>query len=139
MKKFFSLSFIPTSVDFGLLVLRLGSGGLLAFLHGWGKVTGFSKMFDTFPDPIGIGSRASFLLAAGGEFIGGILVALGLFARFGALWAGSVMAVAFFVVHKGALTGPQNGELGLLYLVAFLVILCTGAGRFSIDAKMGVK
>jgi putative oxidoreductase len=139
MKKFFLLSFVPTNIDLGLLLLRLGTGGLLALLHGWGKVTGFSKMFDTFPDPLGIGARASYLLATGGEFIGGIMVALGLFARFGALWAGSVMGVAFFVVHKGALTGPQSGELGLLYLAGFLAILFTGAGRFSFDAKLGGK
>lgn len=137
MKKFFQLSFLPTHVDLGLLVLRLIFGSLIALLHGWGKVTKASSMFDTFPDPIGLGSRVSYVLAAGGEFLGGLLIVLGLFTRFAALWVGIVMAVAFFFAHGAALSGPQSGEMPLLYFVGFLVLLITGPGRYSFDGKMG--
>ena len=139
MKKFFLFSFLPTHVDFALLVLRLVLGGSMLALHGWGKLTKFSSMFNSFPDPLGLGSRASYVLATGGECLGALFVALGLFARLGALWAGSVMGVAFFLVHDAKLMGPGNGETALVYLAGFLTILIAGAGRFSFDARMGGK
>lgn len=137
MKKFFQLSFLPTHVDLGLLVLRLTFGGSMVLLHGWGKIAKFETLFDTFPDPIGLGSRASYVLAAGGEFLGASLIVLGLFTRFAALWVGVVMAIAFFVAHGAVLSGPRSGEMALLYLGAFLVLLTCGGGRYSLDARIG--
>lgn len=139
MKKFFLVSFLPTNVDLGLLVLRLVFGGSLLALHGWGKLIKFSSMFDNFPDPIGIGNRASYLLATGGEVLGALFVVLGLFTRFGALWAGSVMAVAFFVAHGMKLSGQGSGELAMLFLAGFLTLFITGGGRYSFDAQLGAK
>ena len=51
------------------------------------------------------------------------------------------MSVAFFMVHKAfPLYGKEappagSGELAFLYLGGFLVLLFTGAGRFSIDRR----
>lgn len=137
MKKFFLLSFLPTHVDFALLVLRLGLGLSMFLLHGWGKLTRADSMFNTFADPLGIGSRASYVLAAGGESVGALMVALGLFARFGAVWLGVVMGVAFFMAHGGKLVGQGNGELPMIYLIGLVTLLIAGPGRFSFDAKMG--
>ena len=131
------LNFLPASVDLGLLVLRLWIGLSMALLHGWGKFTGFNQMAAQFPDILKIGSKGSLAMAVFGELVCGILVAIGLFTRFGALAAGITMAVAFFVAHKGKLMGAGNGEMAFLYLAGFVVILLTGPGRFSLDAKLG--
>ncbi|HEX2099815.1 MAG TPA: DoxX family protein [Candidatus Synoicihabitans sp.] len=139
MKKFFLLSFLPSNVDLGLLLLRVGFGVTMVVYHGWPKVTKFSSMFTTFADPVGVGPRASYLVAVGGEALAATLVVLGLFTRFAALWAAVVMGVAFFIVHERALSGPRSGEMAFLYCVAFLTLVFTGAGRYSVDAKIGGK
>jgi uncharacterized membrane protein YphA (DoxX/SURF4 family) len=47
------------------------------------------------------------------------------------------MGVAFFMVHGGKLSGDGSGEMAVLYALAFLVTLVAGAGRYSIDRKLG--
>ncbi|MCF3648953.1 DoxX family protein [Synoicihabitans lomoniglobus] len=137
MKKFFALSFLPVNAALGLLFLRILAGGAMAVLHGWGKLLGFGKMFHTFPDPLGISSEASYLFATGAEFLGAIMVVLGVFTRFAALSVVFTMGVAFFIVHGGALSGEGSGEMGMIYGIVFLPFIFTGAGRYSIDAKLG--
>jgi putative oxidoreductase len=78
-------------------------------------------------------------LAAFGEFGGGLLLALGLLTRFGALLVITVMAVALTKVHLHdpwftPLTGGAAKEPALLYLLPAVALLFTGAGRFSLDA-----
>lgn len=137
MKKFFLLSFLPTSADLGLLVLRVGLGTLMLVLHGWAKLSKFSTLIDTFPDPLGISHRASYLLAMGGEVLGSTLLILGLATRFAAVWLATIMTVAFITAHGMALSGPRSGELAVVYGVGFITLLMAGAGRYSVDAKIG--
>jgi len=47
------------------------------------------------------------------------------------------MAAAFLTVHKLALTGPDNGELAFVYLAGWTTLLIAGAGRLSLDARLG--
>ena len=49
------------------------------------------------------------------------------------------MAVAFSFAHGGALSGPRNGELAFVFLAAFIAVFLAGAGRYSLDARRGVK
>lgn len=137
--KFLQLNALPRSVDGGLLVLRLWAGLTMALNHGWAKLSGFGKMAGGFADPLGVGSQVSLSLAIFGELICGLLIAFGLFTRFAAIGCGITMAVAFFMVHQRALSGPASGELAFIYLGAMVTLLLTGAGRFSADAKMGAK
>lgn len=137
--KVLHLNFLPRSADFGLLLLRLWFGGALLLLHGWMKVTNFSAMTGQFLDPFGIGKTPSLALATFAEFICAGLVVLGLFTRVAALLAAITMATAFWFAHGAKLTGPTSGELAFLYLGVFLVLFSTGAGRFSLDAKLGAK
>jgi len=41
------------------------------------------------------------------------------------------MAIAVLVVH--ATDGFQKQELGLLYLICYLVLFYTGSGKYSLD------
>ena len=67
------------------------------------------------------------------------LLILGLFTRLAALGSAFTMGVAFFLVHKAQLSGPDSGEMGLLYLGGFVALFIAGGGRFSCDARMGAK
>ena len=137
MKKILQLSFVPTSTDLGLLILRLWFGVSMAFLHGWPKLSGFSGMADGFPDPLGVGARNSLILAIVGELVCSLLLVLGLFTRIAALGAAITMGIAYGIIHKWALSGPQSGEMAYLYLGVFVVLFITGAGRFSVDGSGG--
>jgi putative oxidoreductase len=147
---FLNLKFVPNSPDFGLLLLRAGSGlGILA-LHGWEKAqkliglgpwaaNGKARLDEIakFADPLGVGSKLSLGLTAFAEVICAALLVIGFGTRFAALVLAFAMGTAFFVVHNGALTGPNNGEKAALYLLAFFVILVAGPGRYSFDSNGG--
>lgn len=137
--KLLQLDFLPRSTDAGLLVLRLWLGLSLLLLHGWAKLSNFSQLSGKFPDPLGIGSGASLTLAVFGEVVCSLLLVLGLFTRFAAVNLAITMSVAFFLVHKAALSGPSSGELAFIYLAGFVTLLVAGAGRFSLDAKLGAR
>lgn len=76
------------------------------------------------------------LLAAGGEFFGGVLVLVGLATRFGALNIAVVMLVAMTQVHWGAFFLPAGIEFTLALLGMSLALVLQGAGRASIDAEI---
>jgi putative oxidoreductase len=63
------------------------------------------------------------------------LLIAGLFTRLAALVLAATMGSAFFFVHKSALVGEQSGELAMVYLIAYVTLLFTGAGKFSVDRE----
>lgn len=136
MLSFLRLSFLPASVDLGLLVLRLISGGSMLWLHGKGKLLGFEKMSETF-SPIIINSKVSLGLTVFAEVICAGLLVLGLFGRFAALALAITMGVAFGMAHKFALTGAGSGEMAFLYFAAFFTLFLTGPGKLSVDGNVG--
>lgn len=133
----------------GLLILRLGVGGFL-LTHGWGKVQMLrAGQFDMMGDPIGLGSRLSLVLVMVAEFVCSLLVMAGLATRLAALPVVFAMGVAAFVAHAhDPLTLEAAAKLffagqtkmivakepALVYLIVFLALAFTGAGRFSVDA-----
>ena len=119
------------ATDFGLLILRLGFGLSLAFGHGLGKLPPSAGFIDGTAE-MGFPLPALFAWAAAlSEFLGGLLIALGLATRPAALFAGVTMAVAAFVRHAD---DPFSGlEKSFLYLVAFVALLIAGAGRYALD------
>lgn len=121
---------IATSI--GLLVLRLGAGGLLLCGHGWGKLMNASESASGFADPIGLGPAWSYWLVVFAEVICAGLVAVGLLTRLSTLPILGFLAVAGFIQHAHD-PWPRR-ELAFLFAVPFLVLLLTGAGRFSLDA-----
>ena len=122
----------------GLLILRVGAAGYMV-THGWGKVQ-MLRAGAPFADPIGIGAQTSLVLATGAEFVCALLVLFGLGTRLAAVPVAFTMAVAAFVVHGNdpwmAGAGPRSKEPALLFMAAFLALVFTGAGRFSLDALL---
>lgn len=121
----------------GLLILRLGAGGLLLYGHGWGKLAHYAERAPQFADPIGLGPVASFTLVVFAEALCSLFVILGLATRLAAIPVIIFLLVAFFIQH--AADPFAKKELALAYLVPFLTLLLTGGGRFSLDTLMGRK
>jgi putative oxidoreductase len=132
------LEFLPRSADAGLLILRAWSGLSMLVLHGWGKMINFNQVAANFPALVGT-SRISLALAVFAEVVCAVLLTLGLFTRFAALNLLVTMSIAFFVVHGGALSGEQSGELAFIYLATYVTLLVAGGGRFGLDAVIGTQ
>jgi putative oxidoreductase len=138
---------IATSI--GLLILRLGIGGYM-LSHGVGKLDLLlAGQFEAIGDPIGLGSTLSLVLLVLAEFLCALLVMVGLATRFAAAPIVFAMAVAAFVTHggdpwtmEGTVRVSATGEVSLgfskqpalMFLIPFLALVFTGAGRFSFDA-----
>jgi putative oxidoreductase len=127
-------------LSLGLLLLRVGAGGLIAYAHGWDKLSHFSEKAANFGDPLHIGPRLSLGLVTFAEFFCAIAIILGLATRFAAVPLVIAMGVAAFLVHLPLVAdGKQTFkdlEFPLLYLVMFLTLVFTGAGKFSLDALL---
>ena len=118
----------------GLLLLRVGLGGLMFGAHGLPKLLGFAEKSETFSDPLGVGSLASLSLAVFAEAFCSLAVVLGLGTRLAAIPLIVTMLVAAFVVHADDPFGRQ--ELPILYAIGFATLALTGAGRFSLDHRL---
>jgi putative oxidoreductase len=126
-----------TFLSIGLLFLRLAVGSMMLLSHGWGKLIHFGEKAGVFPDPvfpdpIGLGSQISLSLTIFAEVFCSIAIILGLATRLVAIPLIITMSVAVFIIHAD---DPwQKKEFALLYLVPYLTLVFTGAGRFSLDA-----
>ena len=108
-------------------------GFALAFLHGYpkvfgGRVVGLAKgVADLgFPAPQFFAWCASL-----SEFVGGILVAIGLATRGAASFAAATMAVALYSERHN---GLSRMELSALFLAVMLMAVAGGGGRYSLDS-----
>lgn len=105
--------------------------GLLFWFHGAQKLFGW------------FGGQKVELISQMGlagliEFIGGLMIAIGLLTRLTALICALEMAAAYLIAHAAQAPWPiQNrGELALLYMFAFLYIMTHGGGLWSVDAYL---
>lgn len=76
------------------------------------------------------------------EIVAGLLVAAGLFTRAAAFVASGEMAVAYFSVHQPQALWPvadppagNGGALAVLFCFAFFLLVFTGGGSYSLDAR----
>lgn len=134
MKKLLSTTQTPFFGDLSILSLRLYAGLAMAFGHGIHKMPP-SDQFLGGVESLGFPMPVVFAWAAAlSEFIGGLLIAVGLFTRPAALGLAITMAVAGFLVH--AQDPFMKKEMAFLYLVISLYFLFNGAGKLSIDSKL---
>lgn len=127
-----------------LLVIRLYWGVSFA-QTGWGKLMNLDRTAEFFA---GLGlplPKLNAILAGATECGGGILLALGLFARPAAVPLVFTMLVAYATADKEALlaiTSDPDQFLGaapFLFLLASLLVLAFGPGRLSLDQLFARK
>lgn len=106
--------------------------GLTFMSHGWEKWKATETLLNTFPDPLGVGSQASLLLALFAELLCPLAFILGFLYRLALIPMIIMMGVAFFVIHGADPFAVR--ELAFLYLTLFTLLLIAGPGSFSIDA-----
>ena len=105
--------------------------GVLLMTHGIAKWQNFDTLCATFPDPLGIGSHTSLLLAIFAEVICSLGFITGTLYRLALIPMIFTMCIAFFSVHKGDPFAVR--ELAMLYLAAFVLLWIAGPGRYAVD------
>lgn len=120
---------------FGLLILRVASGGGLA-VHGADKLFGGIDSFIGFLNKLDfVYPEALAWAAILSEFVGGLMVLFGLYTRQAAFFCAFTMLMAIVTVHWG---DPfDKWELAALYASAFVALIATGPGAWSLDARRG--
>ncbi|MDT0649868.1 DoxX family protein [Autumnicola edwardsiae] len=137
MKNSYSTSLNLQSVDVALLIFRIAISALM-LTHGIPKlITFFNSEEIAFADPIGLGETVSFTLAVFAEFVCAVLIIFGFATRLAAIPLIITMAVAALIVHIPDGFGRQ--ELPLLYMFGFILLLLTGAGKYSVDHFLLLK
>ena len=114
-----------------LLIVRFGIGSFM-LVHGLQKLEMLQANPIQFANPIGIGAGPSLALAVFAELICSALLILGFLTRLATIPLIITMLVAVFIVHSA--DGFEKQELGSVYLVVYILLLITGAGRYSVDA-----
>lgn len=125
-----------TAIDLSLLLIRLAAGGFM-FSHGWGKLVKLVNGNFEFGDPIGLGVEVSLALTVFAEILCAFFILVGLFTRLASIPLIITMLVAVFVVHLDHDFGKK--ELGLFYLINYLVLFLSGAGKYSVDSLLRNK
>jgi putative oxidoreductase len=122
-----------------LLVIRLYWGWQIS-QNGWGKLHNLSHVTEFFaslglPAP---GPTAAFVATF--EFVGGILLAVGLLSRIAALGLVIDMTMAYVTADREALASVfsdpgkfYNADPFIFFFVG-LIILIFGPGKFAVDA-----
>jgi putative oxidoreductase len=129
------LALLALRVVVGLLFAGHGAQKLFGYFGG-GGLEGTAGMFDQ------IGLRPGWLhaRAAGtGEFLGGLLIALGLFTPFAAAVLIGVMTAAVFTVHRpnGIWNTNKGYEYNLVLATVVFALSGVGAGAWSLDNAFG--
>jgi putative oxidoreductase len=109
--------------------------GLLFLEHGLSHLLGF-------PSPQAMSPAFTLHWYAGAiEFVGGILVTLGLFTQPAAFIMSGEMAFAYFISHspRGFYPILNNGDPAILFCFVFFYLAFVGAGPWSLDALIGRK
>ncbi len=125
-----------------LLAIRLFWGWQFA-QTGWGKLTNLDRTagyFESLNIPL---PKVNAIMAGGTECVGGVLLALGLFARPASLPLIFTMLVAYYTADRDALrvilSDPDKFVTAtpFLFLLVSLIVLVFGPGKLSLDALLG--
>lgn len=124
--------------DHALLVLRLGVGLGFVWYHGWPKLAGGPERWEGVGGAMGnygLGFAPEFwgLMAALGETVGGLLIALGLFFRPAAVILAFVMMTATINHWVTGMGTPAHAFKNFFFFVGLIAV---GPGRFSLDEKL---
>ncbi len=103
--------------------------GLLFLEHGASKLFGFPH--SALPTPLPPLEVASAYI----EFIGGVLVCIGLLTRPAAFLMSGEMAIGYFLIHNPKSPFPMvnGGDAAILYCFIFLYLFFAGGGPISLD------
>lgn len=135
---------------YALLLIRI-IVGLSMVYHSWDKVMPTDGLrhayynqqllapeqhFNTFVASLGMPAWSGYFSTAT-EFLGGLFLIAGLFARFCALLITINMLVALLLVNRHH--GYTGSEYSLALLAMAFLLFTAGSGAFSLDRRFGIS
>ncbi len=130
MKKVLSTDRSIASRDSLVLFLRVTISALM-LSHGVPKLLSLLSGNIRFASVFGLGEGLSLSLAVFAEVICSILILFGLGTRLAVMPLIITLLIAVFHIHAADPFSKQ--ELGLLYLVGYVILFFTGSGKYSLD------
>ena len=141
MKKLLLFSSHPINFSFGILLIRIIIGVLMAF-YGYEKLTHFEEMaasefWAKNVSFLGMTGKIPLALTIFAEFFCSILLIFGLFTRLALIPL--VICMSYIIVNVAQMTVINKGDNGteintaFVYLIIYIALFFTGAGNFSID------
>jgi putative oxidoreductase len=129
-----SAAFLPLRLGVGAVMIAHGAQKLFGWFGGYG-LEGTGKYF---AENLGLEPGVLMAALAGGtEFLGGILLVLGLLTRVSGLALAGTMAVAIWTAHPDAFFASNGGmEYPLTLLLASLTLAIGGGGICSLDRRL---
>jgi len=124
-------------INIALLILRIGIG-IMFMLHGYPKIIGGPEKWfglgEKAMTAIGVGFGFTFFgfMAALSEFLGGILLILGLATRYAGGFLLFTMIVAA-TLHLSQGDGIMRASHAIESGFVFLSLIFMGSGKFSLD------
>lgn len=131
------------SVDFGLLIIRVGIGAMF-ILHGLPKILGGPVAWEGLAQfglpflPSGILSMAFGLAAALAELGGGLLLILGCYQRIACTALAGTMAVAFSTKMGDVTSFADFAKVAgwpLELLIVFVALFFSGPGKYALGKR----
>lgn len=130
-----ALSLLLLRLVIGLIFVGHGAQKLFGIFggHGLAGTTQFMSQLGLHP------AKGWAIIAALAEFVGGLLLALGLFTPLASLFIIGVMLVAITRVHwnKGFWSSQGGYEYNVVLIALAVVLGLLGAGAYSLDAVFG--
>ncbi len=134
MRKLLSTKYSAGAFNAAMLLLRIAVGALM-MNHGYQKLIHFSTLQHKFMNFMGIGSTMSLALVVFAEFFCSLFIIIGLFTRLATVPLIIATCVMIFKAHNSDFFG--EGEMAVLYLSAYMVLLFVGPGKVSVDSMTG--
>ncbi len=147
MKKLFLNAANPINLSFGLLLIRVIIGVMMAF-YGYEKLIHFDEMAasDFWAKNVsflGMTGKIPLALTIFAEFFCSLLLIVGLLTRLALIPL--IICMGYIVAVVGQFTIVETGEhgsqlnSGFLYLIIYFGLFFTGAGRYSLDAMISKR
>ncbi len=144
MKKLFLNSANPINLSFGLLLIRVVIGVLMAF-YGYEKLIHFDEMaasefWAKNVSFLGMTGKIPLALTIFAEFFCSLLLIVGLLTRLALIPL--LICMAYIVGVVGQFSIVESGDHGsnlnsaFVYFITYLGLYFTGAGKYSFDAMM---
>ena len=126
----------------GLLLLRVGIGGIYFLIHGLHKMEAGRPLWEKLGQTVGLvgihGAPVFWgFMASASECVGGLLLILGLFTRPAAFFLFCTMTVAWLHLHATPGKPLEMTTEPLEMAFVFLGLIFIGPGRYSVDAQLG--
>jgi putative oxidoreductase len=122
--------------SWGITVVRLTMGVILvvAGVQKWaGGIGGFVGFVTSLGIPL---PQVVGPIIAAGEVVGGLLVLLGLFARWAGIWFACEFLVTSMYVKIARGAGFDAARIDLLLLAAALMLIIGGAGALALESRV---